>query len=103
MTKIALVANLVARSENRDEVEQALLALVEATRGEDGTEAYVMNREPEDPQSFWFYEMYSDAEALGVHGAGPGMTAMLAAIDGKLAEPPMIKTLTPVAAKGIEV
>lgn len=103
MTKIAMVANVTARPEDVEAVEAALIALVEATRAEDGTETYVLNRDSENEHSFWFYEVYTDSDALGVHGAGEGMTTMLETTTGKFAEPPMIKVLTPMAAKGIEV
>lgn len=98
-----MVANVIARPENTQDVENALLALVEATRSEDGTETYVLNRDTENEHSFWFYETYTDSDALGVHGAGEGMTTMLETTKGMLAEPPMIKVLTPLAAKGIAV
>lgn len=103
MTKIAMVANVIARPENLREVEDALVALVEATRAEDGTEMYVLNREADNEHSFWFYELYRDDDALGLHGAGEGMTTMLETTKGMFAEPPMIKVLAPVAAKGAPI
>ena len=98
-----MVANVIARPDDREAVENAMLALVEATRAEDGTETYVLNRDTENPNSFWFYEVYTDSDALGVHGASEGMTTMLETTPGKLAEPPMIKVLTPLAAKGVTI
>lgn len=98
-----MVANVIARPDDREDVENALLTLVEATRTEDGTETYALNRDTENPNSFWVYEVYTDSDSLGVHGAGEGMTTMLETTTGKLAEPPMIKVLTPLAAKGATV
>ncbi len=101
MTKTAMFANLVALPDQADEVEAILRDLVASTEEEAGTEVYVMTRDPNRSDAFWFFELYTDEAALGAHAAGSGMAAALVGLDGKLAEAPMLTQVEPLAAKGL--
>jgi len=101
MTKTAMVAHLVAIPELTDEVEQILRGLVESTTDESGTEIYVLNRDANQANSFWFFELYTDDAALATHGGSAAMADAMVSLDGKLAEAPMLTVVTPVQAKGI--
>lgn len=101
MTKTAMVAHLVAIPELTDEVEQILRGLVASTSEEDGTEIYVLNRDPNQENSFWFYELYTDDASLAAHGGSAAMAEAMVALDGKLAEAPMLTVVSPLVAKGI--
>lgn len=103
MTKTAMVAHLVAIPELTDEVEEILHGLVSSTADEVGTEIYVLNRDAGQENSFWFFELYTDGDALGTHGGSDAMAKAMVALDGKLAEAPMLTIVTPVAAKGIDL
>ncbi len=103
MTKTAMVAHLVAIPELTDEVFQILRGLVDSTTDEAGTEIYVLNRDANQENSFWFFELYADDAALATHGGSAAMAEAMVSLDGKLAEAPMLTVVTPVAAKGIDL
>lgn len=98
-----MVAHLVAIPDLADDVAQILEGLVESTRDEAGTEVYVLSRDANQENSFWFFELYTDDAALGVHGASAAMANAMVALDGKLAEAPMLTVVAPIAAKGLSV
>ena len=50
------------------QVEDAILGLVEPSRGEPGNLFYQANRDVDDPRVFFFYEMYADRAAYEAHG-----------------------------------
>lgn len=101
MTKTAMVAHLVAIPELADEVEQILRGLVDSTADEVGTELYVLSRDPNQENSFWFFELYTDDAALAVHGGSAAMAQAMVGLDGKLAEAPMLSVVSPLVAKGL--
>ena len=103
MTKTAMVAHLVAIPELSGEVEQILQGLVTSTADETGTEVYVLNRDPNQENAFWFFELYSDNDALAIHSGSAAMANAMVSLDGKLAEAPMLTVVTPIAAKGISL
>jgi quinol monooxygenase YgiN len=103
MTKTAMVAHLVAVPELTDEVEEILRGLVASTTDEAGTEIYVLNRDANQTNSFWFFELYADDDALATHGGSAAMADAMVALDGKLAEAPMLTIVAPMAAKGIDL
>lgn len=103
MPKIAMVAHLVAKPEHLAEVQSLLEELVDSTLAEDGTELYLLNQDAADGASFWFYELYADDAALGVHGGSETMAKVMVGLDGKLAEAPMLTVVRPVKAKAVEI
>jgi quinol monooxygenase YgiN len=103
MSKISMVAHLVAKPEALDEVQSLLEELVDSTTSEDDTELYVLNQDAADGASFWVYELYADDAALGVHGGSETMAKVMVGLDGKLAATPELIVVRPVKAKGIQV
>lgn len=103
MPKTSVIAHLVAKPDQLEEVQAELERLVASTADEAGTEQYVLTQDAADGTSFWFFELYTDDAALGVHGGSDAMAAALVALDGKLAEAPVLHVTRPVKAKGIEV
>ena len=47
---------------------------------EPGTEVYVLNRSAADPDSFFFFELYVDGDALTAHGGSDAMKAAGASV-----------------------
>jgi quinol monooxygenase YgiN len=64
-----LVVRMKAKEGEAERAVEIARELAEASRGEPGCEAYVPCRDPEDPQSFLFYEQYRDKAAFEEHGA----------------------------------
>ena len=102
MSKISLIAKLPCQDGKNDEMEAALAELIEAANEEAGLEVYSAHK-ADDDNAYWFFEVYSDADALAVHGTGDAMKAAMGAVGGCLAGKPEITRCTPVVAKGLDV
>ncbi len=57
------------------ELEQVLLTLREASRGEPGCLTYELSRDPENPAKFLLYEKFRDSDAHAAHLAAPHFQA----------------------------
>ncbi|MFK8022926.1 MAG: putative quinol monooxygenase [Ilumatobacter sp.] len=101
MSKISLIAKLPCQEGKNDEMEAALATLVEAANDEAGLEIYSAHKA--DENTYWFFELYTDAAALEVHGKGDAMKAAMGAVGGCLAGAPEITRMTPVVAKGMDI
>lgn len=97
--KVAVIARIDIQPDRADDAEPLLRALVDATEAEQGTEGYVLVREG---PTFWFFELYTDADALALHGKSPALAeAFGGPLGGMLAGAPELHTTAPIAAKGI--
>jgi quinol monooxygenase YgiN len=103
MAKVAVLAKMVAQDGKRDEAVAKLQALVDHVATEGGTEVYAMHVSESDPNVIWFYELYTDAEALGTHGSSDVMKQVGGGLRDVMAARPEITVLTPVAAKGLDL
>lgn len=103
MSKIALIAKLTAADGKADELEAALGALIAAADSEPDLEVYSAHRADDDPDTFYFFELYADQAALDVHGKAEPMIGAMKALGGLLGSRPEVTKLTPVAAKGLSV
>lgn len=101
MSKIAVIAKLVAQEGKREELLAVLSAQVGLLADETGTLIYALHSDMSDEVSVWFYELYTDADALAVHGTSDAMKALGPKLAGLLAGRPDVKRLTPVTAKGL--
>jgi quinol monooxygenase YgiN len=52
---------------------------------------------------YYFFELYTDGDALGVHGKGDGMKAAMGKFAGLLGGRPEITMMSPVVAKGMDI
>jgi quinol monooxygenase YgiN len=64
-----VTAKWTVKDGNEQQVEDAILALVEPSRGEPGNLFYQANRDVDDPRIFFFYEVYADRAAFEAHGS----------------------------------
>ena len=103
MSKIALIAKLTAAEGKADELEAAIKNVVDAADEEAGLEVYAASRVSDDPGVFYFFEVYRDGDALGVHGKGERMRAAMGAFGGLMAGRPEVTVMSPVGAKGLDV
>ena len=101
MSKIALVAKLTCKEGSRDAAVEILSKQVAALECEVGTEVYSLNVDKGDEVTIWFFELYTDKEALVAHGSSEVMKAngplLAPLLDGR----PEITRLTPIVAKGL--
>jgi quinol monooxygenase YgiN len=75
MSKVSLMAKLTAHEGKGDELVAAFDGLFAHVETEPGTEVYVLNRSAQDPDTFFFFELYADGDALTAHGGSDTMKA----------------------------
>jgi quinol monooxygenase YgiN len=68
---LAMVVEFRAAPGRRDDLRDALLALVGPTRLEDGCLLYDLHESREDPDVLAFYEVWRDADAHAAHDRTP--------------------------------
>lgn len=85
--QLTAIAALKARTGRREELRDALLALIEPTRAEPGNLDYVLFEVRDAPGTFYMREAFIDAAALERHKALPHFRAFAARLDDLLAEP----------------
>lgn len=104
MSKVAMVAKLTAAEGKREELAAVLEKIFPAVEQESGTEVYALHEDLGDPNVLWFYELYRDNDALGVHGSSDAMKEMIGALGGGLvAAAPEMTMLQPRRAKGLSI
>ncbi len=103
MSKISIIATLTAAEGKADELIAGLEAVVQAADEEPGLEIYSLHKDPEDQNTLYFFELYTNDEAFATHGKGEKMRAAMGALAGLLAGRPDVKILSPVAAKGLDL
>jgi quinol monooxygenase YgiN len=104
MAKPAILAKLTAVDGKRGELVAAFSRMFDHVRAnEPGTEVYVLHTDDKDPNVVWFYEMYTDAAALGTHGTSDTMKAVGQTLGPLMAGRAEITRLTPQDGKGISL
>jgi quinol monooxygenase YgiN len=99
MNTITLVAKLTAVEGKADELRAALTTMVRNVKEKEAGKAlkYSLHTSDSDPNTFLFYEQYSDAAAVEAHGKTEHMAAMGASLRGLLAGRPEIGRYTQIA------
>ncbi len=103
MTKLSLIAKLTAAEGKVDELKAALANLIEAADEESELEVYSAHQSQDDPNVFYFFELYTSESSLETHGKGEKMKAAMGAMGGLLGGRPEVTKLDPVAAKGLDI
>ena len=67
MSKLTVVATVVAKTDSVQDVKNALLKLIEPTRKEAGCIEYNLHQDNEDPAVFIFYETWESFACLEKH------------------------------------
>ena len=101
MGKATVVGSFTCREGKAEEMEQVLAGMVAAAREEPGVEVYSYHRGQDN--TFWFFALMSDADAMQSHGRSEAMQEAMAAFGPLVAAPPQMTTLRPVAAIGLDV
>ena len=103
MSKISVIAKLTAVEGKADELAAAIRNVIDAADEEPGLEVYSAHVADDEPGVFYFFEIYADDDARASHGRGERVRAAMAGFAGLLAGRPEITTMSPVAAKGLDV
>ena len=97
---VSVVARITAKEGRRDDVVAILSRMVTATESEPGTLAYSMHADNAEPETVWFFEVYTDEAALAAHGGSDTMKAVGAELRDLVASRPEVHVCTPLGAKG---
>ena len=102
MSKISLIAKLTCAEGKNAEFEAALGDMITASNEEAGLEIYSAHR-VNDSDTYFFFELYTDGEALAIHGKGDGMKSAMKAIGAFMGGAPEVSVMTPIVAKGLDI
>jgi quinol monooxygenase YgiN len=104
MAKPALLAKFTANDGKRDELITLCQKMIDyVTASEPGTEVYVLHEDKKDANVLWWYEMYTDGDALKTHGGSDMMKAAGKEFAPLLAGRAELIFLNPVAGKGLSL
>ncbi|MER6780719.1 MULTISPECIES: putative quinol monooxygenase [unclassified Streptomyces] len=84
---LVALARVRAKPTRRQALQEALTALVEPSRAEDGCFDYTLFELLEEPGTFYVRETWADRDALDFHMATPHFQAFAARFAELLAEP----------------
>ena len=84
MTKLTVVANIIANTDSIDFVKAELIKLIEVTRAEAGCINYDLHQDNENPAHFVFYENWQSREHLQTHLANSHIADYVAATEGRV-------------------
>jgi quinol monooxygenase YgiN len=92
---VVVVATITPKPGEEDAVRDAILASIPAVHAEPGCELYALH---EGDGQFVMVERWESPDALAVHGKADALTALGAALRGKVAAAPDVRRLTAVPA-----
>lgn len=84
MSKLTIVANIVAKDDQIEMVKAELIKLIEKTRQEDGCINYDLHQDNDNPAHFVFYENWASEAALDKHLTTQHIADYTAAVDGAI-------------------
>ena len=102
MPKVTLLAKFTAKEGKGDELIAAFGPLLEQVENEPGTLLYLMNRSQDDPDQFWFSELYADDEAFAAHSGSDAMAKAVPTLGPLIAESELVLG-EPVLGKGLPI
>jgi quinol monooxygenase YgiN len=86
MSKITVVAKIVAKKDCVEAVKAELLKLIPPTRRESGCIEYNLHQDNQDPSIFLFYETWESAAYIENHISTNHYNEYVKALDGMLEE-----------------
>lgn len=99
--QVGILARLNVQAGKSAEAIDALQAMLDHVRTEDGTLIYILHKDATDENVLYFYELYTDQDALAAHSSSAAMKALGPAMGSLLAGRPEMTFLTPVGGKGL--
>ncbi|QIZ77995.1 putative quinol monooxygenase [Ferrimonas lipolytica] len=82
MSKLTIVANIIAKADTIDLVKAELLKLIEVTRAEEGCINYDLHQDNENPAHFMFYENWTSRELWQAHMGNEHLAQYMVATEG---------------------
>jgi len=97
MSKLTVVATVIAKKDSVKEVKTELLKLIEPTRKESGCIEYNLHQDNEDPALFVFYETWESIACLEKHLSSDHFKSYINAA-GSLIEDKVVHKMTRIEA-----
>jgi quinol monooxygenase YgiN len=91
MSKLIVVAKVVAKKEFLSSVKSSLMNLIVPTREEDGCIDYILHQDNEDPAVFVFYETWENLACLENHLQSDHYTAHAKTVKGMIEDKEVFK------------
>ncbi len=103
-SKYAVYVRLNARQGKGGEVIEAFDSLYHGPLDEEpGTEIHILHQVKDDPDTLFFYELYTDEEANKAHAASSALAECLPKLAGLLKDRGELVFAHPVRAKGVSL
>ena len=99
--KVSMIGTITCQDGKADEMAEVLASMVDAARDEPGCEIYSYHRG--EGNTFWFFALMTDREAMQNHGQSEAMQAAMQAFMPLMAEPPQMSPASPIAAIGLDI
>jgi quinol monooxygenase YgiN len=99
--KVAVFARIPAQPGKRDELVKALQAAIDNANTEEGTLTYILHIDEKEPDTVFFYELYTDQDALTAHGTSDRFKEIGKSLRDLAGGRPELQFLTPVIGKGL--
>ena len=99
--KVAVFARIPAQPGKRDELVKAMQAAIDNAQSEAGTLTYILHTDDKQPDAVFFYEIYTDQDALAAHGSSDFMKEFGKSMRDLAGGRPELQILKPVSGKGL--
>ena len=100
MAKVSMLGKITCKDGQNDALEAVFADMAEASKEEPGVEIYSYHRG--DGNTYWFFALMSNQEAMEAHGQGDAMKRAMSAVGELMAGPPEMSMATPVSANGFD-
>jgi quinol monooxygenase YgiN len=101
MSKLSVWVKLDLQPGKRDEAIAIIQEALDAVQSEAGTLLYLLHTDAKDENVLYFYEMYTDSDALGAHSGSDWFKVFGPKLGPVLAGRPDMKIVNPVGGKGL--
>jgi quinol monooxygenase YgiN len=101
MSKVSMVGKITCKDGEGAAMEAVFADMAAACKDESGLEIYSYHRG--DNNTYWFFALMTDQEAMKGHGQNDAMKQAMAAFGSVMAAPPEMFITTPVVAHGFDI
>jgi quinol monooxygenase YgiN len=101
MSKVAVIAKIRSAPGKRAELAKEFGTALSEVENEAGTLTYILHEDQKDEDLLWFYETYSDQDALKAHGSSEWMKALGPKLGPLMGGRPELTFLNPIGGKGL--
>jgi quinol monooxygenase YgiN len=102
MSKVCVIAKITANEGMRSDMVTAMGSMIDHVEAnEPDTITYILLEDAGDENVVWFYEEYTDEDALAAHGSSEAMKQLGGALRGFASGRPEITVLNPIRGKGL--